>query len=124
MTYDIEVVTVINGNLSEVITIQHILSLQAPSDIHEGKVTATSIEILWDRADGNFQDYEITCVNCVVAFMVQKVVQETATFSNVNPATACTFSIRTEKEGFKDSTPNTKEIQTGISDLDCNELFY
>ncbi|XP_058424708.1 fibronectin-like [Diceros bicornis minor] len=89
--------------------------LEAPSNIHEGKVTDSSIEILWNRADGNFQHYEVTCVNCAAAFMVQKVVQEAATFSNLDPATVYTFSIRTEKEGFKDSTPNVKEIQTAPS---------
>nr|KAF6375085.1 protein tyrosine phosphatase receptor type Q [Pipistrellus kuhlii] len=89
--------------------------LEAPSIIHEGKVTDSSIEILWNRADGNFQHYEITCINCADIFMVQKVVQEAATFSNLEPATEYTFSIRTEKEGFKDSTPNIKEIQTAPS---------
>uniref|UniRef100_A0ABI7X9C1 Protein tyrosine phosphatase receptor type Q n=1 Tax=Felis catus TaxID=9685 RepID=A0ABI7X9C1_FELCA len=89
--------------------------LEAPSNIHEGKVTDSSIEILWNRADGNFQHYEITCMNCTAAFMVQKVVQEAATFSNLDPATVYTFSICTEKEGFKDSAPNVKEIQTAPS---------
>lgn len=41
--------------------------------------------------------------------------QEAATFSNLDPATLYTFSIRTEKEGFKDSTPNVKGIQTGTA---------
>nr|XP_019606839.1 PREDICTED: phosphatidylinositol phosphatase PTPRQ isoform X1 [Rhinolophus sinicus] len=86
--------------------------LEAPSNIHEGKVTDSSIEILWNRADGNFHHYEITCMNCAAPFMVQKVVQEAATFSHLDPATVYTFSIRTEKEGFKDSTPHIKGIQT------------
>ncbi|KAM8802889.1 phosphatidylinositol phosphatase PTPRQ isoform 2-T2 [Rhynchonycteris naso] len=89
--------------------------LEAPSNILEGKVTDSSIEILWTRADGNFQHYEITCINCAAAFMVQKVVHEAATFSNLEPAKVYTFSIRTEQEGFKDSTPNIKEIQTAPS---------
>ncbi|XP_068417376.1 phosphatidylinositol phosphatase PTPRQ isoform X6 [Eschrichtius robustus] len=89
--------------------------LEAPSNIHEGKVTNSSIEILWNRADGNFQHYEITCINCAAAFMVQKVFQETATFSNLDPGTVYTFSIRTEKEGFKDSSPYVKEVQTAPS---------
>lgn len=46
------------------------VGLEAPSNIHEGKVTDSSIEILWNRADGNFQHYEITCMNCTAAFMV------------------------------------------------------
>ncbi|KAB1269984.1 Collagen alpha-1 chain, partial [Camelus dromedarius] len=69
MTYDIGMATVMNGNLSELVTIQQTLSLEAPSNIHEGKVTDSSIEILWNRADGNFQHYEITCINCAAAFM-------------------------------------------------------
>lgn len=47
------------------------VGLEAPSNIHEGKVTDSSIEILWSRADGNFQHYEITCVNCAAGFMVR-----------------------------------------------------
>ncbi|EPQ18898.1 Phosphotidylinositol phosphatase PTPRQ [Myotis brandtii] len=70
MTYDIGMATVMNGNLSELVTIQQTLSLEAPSIIHEGKVTDSSIEILWNRADGNFQHYEITCINCADIFMV------------------------------------------------------
>ncbi|XP_066113682.1 phosphatidylinositol phosphatase PTPRQ isoform X2 [Saccopteryx bilineata] len=89
--------------------------LEAPSNILEGKVTDSSIEILWTRADGNFQHYEITCINCAAAFVVQKVVHEMATFSDLEPARVYTFSIRTEQEGFKDSTPNIKEIQTAPS---------
>ncbi|XP_045700936.1 tenascin-R-like [Phyllostomus hastatus] len=89
--------------------------LEAPSNIHEGKVTDSSIEILWNRAGGNFQHYEITCINSAAAFMVQKVVQEAATFWNLEPATMYTFSVRTEKEGFKDSAPDIKEIQTAPS---------
>ncbi|XDB50005.1 hypothetical protein AB1E18_003575 [Capra hircus] len=47
--------------------------------------------------------------------MVQKVSQEAAIFSNLDPATVYAFSIRTEKEGFKDSSPYIKEIQTAPS---------
>ncbi|KAB1269983.1 Tenascin, partial [Camelus dromedarius] len=118
MTYDIGMATVMNGNLSELVTIQQTLSLEAPSNIHEGKVTDSSIEILWNRADGNFQHYEITCINCAAAFMVQKVFQEAATFSNLDPATMYTFSIHTEKQGFQDSTPHIKEIQTAPSAIE------
>lgn len=55
--------------------------------------------------------------------------QEAAAFSSLDPATVYTFSIRTEKEGFKDSTPNVKEIQTGtvcVSTLDiiqCSNAY-
>ncbi|KAK2496119.1 hypothetical protein MC885_007523 [Smutsia gigantea] len=88
------------------------MCLEAPLNIHEGKITDSSIEVLWNRADGNFRHYEITCLNCAATFLVQKVVQEVATFSKLDPATVYTFSILMEKEGFKDSTPNIKEIQT------------
>ncbi|XP_020948726.1 phosphatidylinositol phosphatase PTPRQ isoform X4 [Sus scrofa] len=115
MIYDIGLGTVVNGNLSTLVTLQQTLSAQVPSNIHEGKVTDSSIEILWNRADGNFHSYEITCINCAAAFMVQKVFQEAAMFSNLDPATLYTFSIRTEKEGFKDSAPYIKEIQTAPS---------
>ncbi|XP_015426593.1 PREDICTED: tenascin-R [Myotis davidii] len=110
-------VSIISGTkLSDVYYVPAVKTcLEAPSIIHEGKVTDSSIEIFWNRADGNFQHYEITCINCADIFMVQKVVQEAATFSNLEPATVYTFSIRTEKEGFKDSTPNIKEIQTAPS---------
>nr|KAF6370255.1 protein tyrosine phosphatase receptor type Q [Myotis myotis] len=110
-------VSIISGTkLSDVYYVPAVKTcLESPSIIHEGKVTDSSIEILWNRADGNFQHYEITCINCADIFMVQKVVQEAATFSNLEPATMYTFSIRTEKEGFKDSTPNIKEIQTAPS---------
>ena len=51
---------------------------------------------------------------------VQKVSQEAAVFSNLDPATVYTFSIRTEKEGFKDSSPYIKEIKTGTA---CISIF-
>ncbi|KAK2102316.1 hypothetical protein P7K49_019983, partial [Saguinus oedipus] len=110
-------VSIINGTkLSDMHYVPAVETcLEAPLNIHEGKVIEFSIEILWNQADGNFWHYEITCINCAVTFMVQKVVPETATFSNLDPATVYTFSIRTGKEGFKDRTPNRKEIQTALS---------
>ncbi|XP_067415993.1 phosphatidylinositol phosphatase PTPRQ isoform X6 [Emydura macquarii macquarii] len=112
MTYEIAVATVNNGNMSELKTIQCTLSLAAPLNVREGKVTDTSIEIVWDRADGNFQQYEVICTNCAGAFMVQKVRQEKAVFSNLIPGILYNFTIRTEKEGFKDSLLVIKEIET------------
>ncbi|XP_065790222.1 phosphatidylinositol phosphatase PTPRQ isoform X4 [Muntiacus reevesi] len=114
--YNFFVSTISGTKLSNIYYVPAVKTcLEAPSNIHEGKVTDSSIEILWTRADGNFQHYEITCVNCAAAFMVQKVSQEAAVFSNLDPATVYTFSIRTEKEGFKDSSPYIKEIQTAPS---------
>lgn len=44
--------------------------LAAPLNVQEGNVTDTSIQIAWDRADGDFQQYEVTCTNCESAFRV------------------------------------------------------
>lgn len=41
-----------------------------------------------------------------------------------------TFSIRTEKEGFKDSTTSIKEIQTGtacvstLGIIQCSDIYF
>ncbi|XP_064897471.1 phosphatidylinositol phosphatase PTPRQ isoform X3 [Columba livia] len=86
--------------------------LAAPLNVREGDITNTSIQIAWDRADGDFHQYEVTCINCANAFRVQKVKQETATFSNLTPGKLYNFTIRTEKEGFRDSISVTKEIET------------
>ncbi|XP_075352394.1 phosphatidylinositol phosphatase PTPRQ [Mycteria americana] len=86
--------------------------LAAPLNVREGNVTDTSIQIAWDRADGDFQQYEVTCTNCASAFRVQKVKQETATFSSLTPGKLYNFTIRTEKEGFRDSIFVTKEVET------------
>ncbi|XP_075603768.1 phosphatidylinositol phosphatase PTPRQ isoform X5 [Balearica regulorum gibbericeps] len=86
--------------------------LAAPLNVREGNVTDTSIQLAWDRADGDFQQYEVTCTNCARAFRVQKVKQETAEFSSLTPGKLYNFTIRTEKEGFRDSIFVTKEIET------------
>ncbi|OWK63035.1 Phosphatidylinositol phosphatase PTPRQ [Lonchura striata] len=86
--------------------------LAAPLNVREGDVTDTSIQVSWDRADGDFEQYEVTCANCASAFKVQKVKQEAATFSNLSPGKLYSFAIRTEKEGFRDSVFVTKEIDT------------
>ncbi|KAM9028993.1 phosphatidylinositol phosphatase PTPRQ isoform 2-T2 [Ara ararauna] len=86
--------------------------LAAPLNVREGNVTDTSIQIAWDRAEGDFQQYEVTCTNCASALRVQKVRHETATFSNLTPGKLYNFTIRTEKEGFRDSVFVTKEIET------------
>ncbi|XP_027521561.1 phosphatidylinositol phosphatase PTPRQ isoform X4 [Corapipo altera] len=86
--------------------------LAAPLNVREGDITDTSIQITWDRADGDFEQYEVICTNCASAFRVQKVKQETAMFSNLSPGKLYNFAIRTEKEGFRDSIFVTKEIDT------------
>ncbi|XP_010155269.1 PREDICTED: fibronectin-like, partial [Eurypyga helias] len=97
--------------------------LSAPRHVREGNVTDTSIQIAWDRADGDFHQYEVACINCASAFRVQKVKQETATFSNLTPGKVYNFTIRTEKEGFRDSVFVTKEIETvpsAVKYLNCS----
>ncbi|OXB73915.1 UNVERIFIED_CONTAM: hypothetical protein H355_008110 [Colinus virginianus] len=86
--------------------------LAAPLNVQEGNVTDTSIQISWDRAEGDFQQYEVTCTNCASPFRIQKVKQETATFSNLIPGKLYSFTVRTEKEGFRDSVLIEKEIET------------
>ncbi|KAM4748839.1 phosphatidylinositol phosphatase PTPRQ [Rhinophrynus dorsalis] len=86
--------------------------LASPSNVREGEVTERSIEVIWDKAEGNFQQYEIICKNCTTTVVVQKVTQEKAKFFQLNPGTIYTFSVRTEKEQFKDSLLITIEIQT------------
>ncbi|XP_074980428.1 phosphatidylinositol phosphatase PTPRQ isoform X6 [Caretta caretta] len=111
--YDFYVSTISGNMLSSIYHVPGVKTcLGAPINVHEGKVTDTSIQIVWDRADGNFQQYEVTCTNCASTIMVQKVVQEMAVFSNLIPGMLYNFTIRTEKEGFKDSLLVIKEIET------------
>ncbi|KAM4676019.1 phosphatidylinositol phosphatase PTPRQ [Discoglossus pictus] len=86
--------------------------LASPSNVREGVVTETSIQVIWDRAEGKFQQYEIICKNCTKTFLVQKVKLEEAVFLHLMPGTVYSFSVRTEKEYFKDSLPITIEIQS------------
>ncbi|EMP36509.1 Phosphotidylinositol phosphatase PTPRQ, partial [Chelonia mydas] len=111
--YDFYVSTISGNMLSSIYHVPGVKTcLGAPINVHEGKVTDTSIQIVWDRADGNFQQYEVTCTNCAGTIMVQKVMQEMAVFSNLIPGMLYNFTIRTEKEGFKDSLLVIKEIET------------
>ncbi|XP_069083629.1 phosphatidylinositol phosphatase PTPRQ [Pleurodeles waltl] len=86
--------------------------LASPVNVRDGLVTETSVEITWNRADGNFEQYEITCINCAASVLVQKVLLEVAVFPNLNPGTFYYFSVRTEKEHFKDSESVFIEVQT------------
>ncbi|XP_075456630.1 phosphatidylinositol phosphatase PTPRQ isoform X3 [Ascaphus truei] len=86
--------------------------LVSPSNVREGEVTETSIQVIWDKAEGNFHQYEVICKNCTNTFVVQKVIREKAVFQQLIPGTIYTFSVRTEKEHFRDSLPVTIEIQT------------
>ncbi|KAJ6651382.1 hypothetical protein lerEdw1_020955 [Lerista edwardsae] len=112
MTYEIGVASVTNGNRSDLKTIHCTLSLAVPLNVKEGKVTDTSIQIIWDQAEGNFQQYEVTCTNCASIFMIQKVTKEMVEFSNLIPGMQYNFTVKTEKEGYKDSLPENIQIET------------
>ncbi|XP_069485396.1 phosphatidylinositol phosphatase PTPRQ isoform X4 [Ambystoma mexicanum] len=113
LEYDFYILTISGlmlGSAYELLAVKTCLS--SPVNVHEGEVTETSIQVVWDRADGHFQQYEITCINCAAAFLVQKVLEEIAVFSNLIPGTHYNFSVRTEKEHFKDSESVFIETQT------------
>ncbi|XP_056430425.1 phosphatidylinositol phosphatase PTPRQ isoform X2 [Hyla sarda] len=86
--------------------------LAGPMNVREGEVTTHSVQVIWDRAEGSFQQYEIICKNCFYSNSVQKVTEETALFVQLTPGTFYTFSVSTEKQFFKDSVPVTIHIQT------------
>ncbi|KYO47826.1 phosphatidylinositol phosphatase PTPRQ isoform D [Alligator mississippiensis] len=111
--YDFYVFTISGNMLSSVNHVSAVRTcLAAPTNVREGNITDTSIQIVWDRADGNFQQYEVTCTNCARALMVQKITQEMAVFSSLIPGMLYNFTVRTEKEGFKDSLFEIKGIET------------
>nr|XP_056702969.1 phosphatidylinositol phosphatase PTPRQ [Euleptes europaea] len=99
--------------------------LAVPLNVREGRITDISIEITWDWADGNFQHYEVSCTNCTGTSMVQKVSKEMAEFSNLIPGMLYNCTVKTEKEGYKDSLPVRIQIETepmGICDLTLKEV--
>ncbi|XP_018621246.2 phosphatidylinositol phosphatase PTPRQ-like isoform X2 [Scleropages formosus] len=77
--------------------------LAPPTNLRAGAVTDTTIEILWNEAEGSRQNYEVICANCAEAVLVQKVTDTRAMFTNLLPGKVFNFSVRTEKESFKDS---------------------
>ncbi|XP_062838740.1 phosphatidylinositol phosphatase PTPRQ isoform X3 [Anolis carolinensis] len=91
--------------------------LAAPLNVREGRVTDLSVQIIWDQAAGNFQQYEVMCINCAGTFMVQKVRKEMAEFSSLIPGLLYNFTIKTEKEGYKDSVPVSIQIETAPSSV-------
>lgn len=117
-----------------------ILGLSPPSRPREGLVTDSSIELLWDPAEGDAHSYEVICFNCdhshmvnrkqsspsliksynvadlmylVYVLQVQKVFSQSAVFSNLTPGRLYLFAIRTEKESFADSSPVAVNITAG-----------
>ncbi|KAI4902613.1 hypothetical protein NFI96_032935 [Prochilodus magdalenae] len=79
--------------------------LASPVHVRAGVVTHSSVEVLWDRAEGHGHSYEVICVDCADTAMVQKVSQTRAVFKDVTPGKLCNISVRTEKESFRDSAP-------------------
>lgn len=47
-----------------------ISGLAPPTRVREGVVTDSSIELLWDPAQGGAHGYEVMCLNCVHSHMV------------------------------------------------------
>ncbi|XP_037395653.1 phosphatidylinositol phosphatase PTPRQ isoform X2 [Pygocentrus nattereri] len=78
--------------------------LAPPVRVRAGVVTDSSVEVLWDRAEGHGHSYEVLCLDCADTAMVQKVLQTRAVFKDVIPGKLCNVSVRTEKESFRDST--------------------
>ncbi|XP_049339571.1 phosphatidylinositol phosphatase PTPRQ isoform X4 [Astyanax mexicanus] len=77
--------------------------LAPPVHVRTGDVTHSSVEVLWDSAEGRGHSYEALCVNCADTVMVQKVLETRAVFEAVIPGKLCNISVRTEKESFRDS---------------------
>ncbi|XP_078024039.1 phosphatidylinositol phosphatase PTPRQ [Epinephelus lanceolatus] len=90
-------------------------SLAPPDRVREGVVTDSSIELLWDPAQGHAHSYEVVCLNCDHSYMVQKVSSQSATFSSLTPGRLYYFAVRTEKESFTDSSPVTINITAAPS---------
>ncbi|XP_039664458.1 phosphatidylinositol phosphatase PTPRQ isoform X3 [Perca fluviatilis] len=95
-------------------------NLAPPIRVREGVVTDSSIELLWDPAQGQALSYEVICLNCDHSHMVQKVFSQSATFSSLTPCTCYHFAVRTEKESFTDSSPVTINITAAPSPVEVS----
>ncbi|XP_056244137.1 phosphatidylinositol phosphatase PTPRQ [Seriola aureovittata] len=95
-------------------------SLVPPSRVREGVVTDSSIELLWDPAQGRAHSYEVTCLNCDHSRMVQKVFSHNAVFSSLTPGRLYRFAVRTERESFTDSSPVTINITAAPSPVEVS----
>ncbi|KAK2842216.1 hypothetical protein Q5P01_012416 [Channa striata] len=95
-------------------------SLAPPSRVREGSVTDSSIELLWDPAEGQAHSYEVTCLNCDHSHMVHKVFRQSAVFSSLTPGRLYNFAVRTEKESFPDSSPVTINITAAPSPVEMS----
>ncbi|XP_034542203.1 phosphatidylinositol phosphatase PTPRQ [Notolabrus celidotus] len=94
--------------------------LVPPNRVREGVVTESSIELLWDPAQGQPHSYEVICLNCEHSQMVLKVFGQSATFSNLTPGQPYHFAVRTEKESFLDSSPITINITAAPSSVELS----
>ncbi|XP_056272982.1 phosphatidylinositol phosphatase PTPRQ [Pseudoliparis swirei] len=94
--------------------------LATPNRVREGVVTDSSIELLWDPAEGHAHSYEVICLNCDHSQMVQKVFSQSATFSSLSPGRLYLFVVRTEKESFTDSSPVTINITAAPSPVEMS----
>ncbi|XP_056907490.1 phosphatidylinositol phosphatase PTPRQ isoform X1 [Takifugu flavidus] len=96
--------------------------LAPPNQVREGVVTDSSIELLWDPAQGDSHGYEVMCLNCEQPHRVQKVSSQNAVFSSLIPGTRFHFVLRTEKESFTDSYPVTINITAAPSPVEVSLL--
>ncbi|KAL2093754.1 hypothetical protein ACEWY4_011066 [Coilia grayii] len=102
--YDLTVFVTSGGRSSDAYHVPHAKTcLAGPRHVREGRLTDKAIEILWDPAEGQTHTYEAMCLDCANTLMVQKVVEQRAVFSVFIPGRVFNFSVRSEKESYKDS---------------------
>ncbi|XP_043119890.1 LOW QUALITY PROTEIN: phosphatidylinositol phosphatase PTPRQ [Puntigrus tetrazona] len=102
--YDFNVFVTSRNTSSEAYALPPVRTcLAPPTHVRAGVVTDSSVELLWDGAEGAGHHYEALCTNCADTVMVQKVVHTRAIFKDVTAGNLCNFSVRTEKEFFRDS---------------------
>ncbi|XP_051579937.1 LOW QUALITY PROTEIN: phosphatidylinositol phosphatase PTPRQ [Myxocyprinus asiaticus] len=80
--------------------------LAPPICVHAGVVTDSSIELLWDRAEGDGHHYEALCMNyadTVMKLNLKYRMNTTEVFKDMVAGKLCIFSVSTEKESFRDS---------------------
>ncbi|KAM3608908.1 uncharacterized protein V6R79_006653 [Siganus canaliculatus] len=94
--------------------------LAPPNRVREGVVTNSSIELLWDPAQGRAHSYEVICLSCDQPYKVQKVFGESAEFSHLTPGRLYQFAVRTEKQSFADSSPVTINITAAPSQAEVS----
>ncbi|XP_072123609.1 phosphatidylinositol phosphatase PTPRQ isoform X5 [Mobula birostris] len=101
--------------------------LVPPTNLREGMVTETSLELVWDKAEGHFNQYEVLCLNCGKQLVVQKVKREFVVFTKLTPGKLYNISLRTEKENYQDSIPVKQLICTlpsPVEYLNYNKSSY